>query len=546
VGVQGDAPGAETVGREARVDRWLTGALCLLAVALAVIATWNGPGLSVDAINYLTAGINLAEGRGLRMLGDQALTAFPPGLPLLAALGEALGIGAETTLRWVSALAFGAIVALGHGLLTRIVSHRGVVIGATALLSVSPVLLSITTMAISEPPFIVVTLAFLLVLGGVCERGMVSRGDVALLAILSSLGFLFRYIGLALVPVGGAALLLTVRPLGRRTMWRIVCLGLWSALVPIACMLRNHAADGTYLGNRVPTWDSLADVTYRAARTFGEWIYPVHGLSARVAALVGVAGLVLGLGAAGLAYRGRSNLPRRARTQLLCCAMFLLVYLVCLIAAALNAQVVLTTRLLSPVFVPAVIILASCVAAGLARLPSRAWRVGAGGILASLVAFQGLAAVDDARQISHHGVNYDDPALKESGIAVETARLMEATPGAVVYSNEPYGLWVGTGIRPIFWAPREARFRGARVTGELDALEWRVACSWPAAYLAVSLRGSYRVTSVDEIREALDVTRVAVADDGAVFRLRSRSEPDCSDPPTCTLESVPWRCEGDR
>ena len=33
--------------------------------------------------------------------------------------------------------------------------------------------------------------------------------------------------------------------------------GLWSALVPIVCMLRNHAADGSYLGNRIPSSDSI-------------------------------------------------------------------------------------------------------------------------------------------------------------------------------------------------------------------------------------------------------------------------------------------------
>ena len=111
----------------------------------------------------------------------------------------------------------------------------------------------------------------------------------------------------------------------------------------------------------------------------------------------------------------------------------------------------------------------------------------------------------------------------------------------------PHALWRGTGIRPILWSPRETAFRGARVTGDLDALEWRVACSWPATYLSLFTFGSQRVIGLDEIKESVDVERVAVADDGAVFRLTSRSQPDCDgDPPVCSIESVPWRCEGDR
>jgi hypothetical protein len=528
-------------------DRWLTWGLCLLAIALATVSTWHGPGLSIDAINYLATGINLAEGRGLRLLGDQPLTAFPPGLPLLAALGEALGIGAANMLRLVSVLAFGAIVALGHRLLTRIVSHRGLVMGTTALLAVSPALLSLTRMAISEPPFIVVTLAFLVVLGGVCERATLHRRDVALLATLSSLAFLFRYIGLALIPVGGIALLLCVRPLDRRTWLRIISLAALSAVVPVACMLRNSAADGTFMGGRLPSQDSPADVAHRAAITFGQWIYPMHDLPTRSVGFLGYMGMVLGVAAAVLTFRHRSNLSDRAQAYLACCATFVLVYLACLVGAALRTPLApLNTRLLGPAYVPTVVMLAAGAETALARLPSRAWRVGAGAILATVIAVHALSAADEARDTARNGVNYDQPDIKESGLADKTADVVAGTPGAAVYSNDPYALWVGTGIRPIFWAPRTAGFRGAKLTGDVQALEWRVACSWPTTYLAVYVRSRERVMSLDELSSSLDVTRVAVAEDGALFRLRNRSEQDCSaDPPTCTLESVPWRCEGD-
>jgi hypothetical protein len=183
----------------------------------------------------------------------------------------------------------------------------------------------------------------------------------------------------------------------------------------------------------------------------------------------------------------------------------------------------------------------------MARLPGPAWRTGVGALLVAVVALYGVAALDDAREAARDGIEYNRTAFKESGLADETARLVEATPDAVVYSNQPYGLWVGTRIRPILWAPRETAFRGARAEGDLDALAWRVTCSWPTTYLSLSLLGSNRVFGLDQIREVVDVERVAVADDGAVFRLTSKAPEDCSgDPPTCSLESVEWRCEGDR
>ena len=99
--------------------------LCLLAVALRDHLYVERSGSSIDAINYLTAGINLAEGRGLRMLEDSPPTACPVA-PLLA-VGEALGIGGENMLRLVS-----KAPARGHRgprppSPHPIVSHRGVV-----------------------------------------------------------------------------------------------------------------------------------------------------------------------------------------------------------------------------------------------------------------------------------------------------------------------------------------------------------------------------------------------------------------------------------
>jgi hypothetical protein len=542
--VSGTAPDE----RDAQVDRWLTAGLCGVAMALAVIATWQGPGLSIDSVNYIVTGINFGDGRGLRALADQPLTAFPPGLPLTAALGEVIGIGAENMLRVVSVASFGAMVALGHRLLARIVPNRGVVRGATVLLAVSPILLAVSMMAWSEPPFIAVTLGFLVVLGGVCERGVIGRRDVAALVALSSAGFLFRYIGMALVPLGAITLLVSVRPLDRRAVWRIVSFGLWSAVVPILCMLRNHAADGSYLGRRLPSSDSPTDVAYRVAVTFGRWIYPVDGPTTRTAAFIGAAGLALGVGALLVALPRRHHLSRRAQANLIACGVYLVVYTAYLVGAALFTPLApLNTRLMSPIYVPAVVVLAACVAAGLRRIPSQAWRTAAGATLVVGIALQGAAAVGDARDAGRDGVEYNRTAVEDSQLAAETARLVDATPGAVVYSNVPHALWRGTGIRPILWSPRETAFRGARVTGDLDALEWRVACSWPATYLSLFTFGSQRVIGLDEIRESVDVERVAVADDGAVFRLTSRSQPDCDgDPPVCSIESVPWRCEGDR
>lgn len=514
--------------------------LSAVAVALALVATWRGPGLTDDSVNYLSTGINVAESRGWVMLADQPLTIFPPGLPAIAAVGEATGVGAEMMLRLVSAASFGAIVLLGHRLLRRVVPHRGVVIGSTILLAVSPALLGVAKMAWSEPLFIVVSLLFLLALGTVLDRGTLGNPDVAMLVALSGMAVLVRYIGVSLIALGGIALLLAIRPLDRRALGRITLFGVLSAVVPVACILRNHAVDGSYLGQRIPSTDSLGDSSYRVAVTLGEWLYPASRLAPRTLALLGtalallvVSGLLVsnrmgrGSGAGGAGRRDAG-----ARRRLLCCAGFAMVYLAYLVVASLGtAFEPINARYLSPVFVPVVVVAAAGVATILGTSVHPLWRRTLGTLLSLLVAVQLASSVDEARTDAVAGIGYSSSGWVDSDLATEASRLVERSDDAVIFSNQPFGLWAGTRTQPIRWAPLETGFRGARVVGELEALARQVACAPESTYLVRYRYGSPRVFSNKEIGAAVDVRRVTVADDGAIFKLTPRNEVACSDAP---------------
>jgi hypothetical protein len=78
------------------------------------------------------------------------------------------------------------------------------------------------------------------------------------LAALASAAFLLRYIGISLVVVGGIALLVALRPprLARS------CRGVRAAVRARARGVHppNHAADGTLLGNRLLSHDTLRAV----------------------------------------------------------------------------------------------------------------------------------------------------------------------------------------------------------------------------------------------------------------------------------------------
>lgn len=499
-----------------------------LAMALAAIATWRGPGLTIDSVQYMATGVNLADGEGLVMLADQPLTIFPPVVPVLAALGEVVGLGAERMLHLVSVVSFGAIVLLGYRLLERTVPNRAVVLGATGVIAVSPALLSVMRMAWSEPLFIAVTLVHLLVLGRVAEARTVTRRDVGLLAGLCWAAFLVRYVGLSLVPVTGIVLLATVRPLDRRHLARLVLLGASAAALPLGWMLRNHAADGTYLGIRLPSHDSLREVAVRTAATFGSWIVPVDGASTRALALVGGVGTLALLAGLGLALRTGVRTPRLVTSAVFACG-----FVGYLTAAALYTSFEPTnTRYLSPVFVPATIVAAAGTAAWLSRpAHARSGRVLAGTLLA-LIAAHLVVSADDARRDAADGIAFNREEWTDSDLAGLAAGLAEETEGAVLYSNQPFGLWAGTRLQPVRWAPRDVGFRGAPLVGELEALERLVECADAPVFLVRYRFGDQRVLSIEELRAAVDVRRVLVADDGAVFALTSNEERSCTIPET--------------
>ena len=186
------------------------------------------------------------------------------------------------------------------------------------------------------------------------------------------------------------------------------------------------------------------------------------------------------------------------------------------------------------------------VAAGLRRLPNQGWRNVVGAILVGGVAFQGVTAVGDARDACGTASSTTAAAYADSGVAAETERLVDASPGAV--RLQQHALWAlgraasgrscGRRGRPVF-VGRGCRASSRRSSGGLPAVA-------PHLPEHLHVRQPPRDPFLDELRESVDVERVR-----SPMTLRSSSSPrrspaDCSgDPPRCSIESVPWRCEGD-
>ena len=408
---------------------------------LALVATWKGPGLSNDSVTYLSAGVNIAGSHGMTRLDERPLTVFPPGLPVLAAVGEAVGLGVESTARFLSVVSFGAMVVLGNVLLRRVLRDRRAVLASTALLALSPALLAVFDMAWSEPPFIVVSLVFLLVLCRVWERRAVNGVDLVSLAVLCWLGFLLRYVGASLIIVGAVTLVLALRPLDRRALGRIFVFGALAVSVPIGWMLRNHAADGTYLGPRSPSPDSLWDVAVRTAAVIGQWIVVWPDLSRGAFALVGLTAVALI--AAALA---RIEWPRErpAAAVLACCCIFIPIYVGWLTISSLTTAINPTSsRFLSPIFVPLVVVGSGAAARLIARTDRVLWRNALVGVVAVCLIGFTFVSVRDARDGAADGLFLNSDAVVDGDAPVRGSQNRRCITGSRALQQQPERALVG-------------------------------------------------------------------------------------------------------
>lgn len=499
------------------------------AAILTIVATSNGPGITVDSVDYLTGGANLAQGRGITTVDGSTITVFPPALSAVAALGETLFGSPQWAVRILLVLCSAAVVLLGHLLLARLPIGERMLLGSTVLLGLSPTVLTVSSLALSESPFIVVTLGYLVVLGRVVRERRLSLATAAALCGLSSLGFLVRYTGVSLIATTVIVCAAALRPFTRSTVARIASLAAASCVIPGLWVLRNISVDGTLLGPRSPSPDSPLAVPARFVGTVGKWVVPMEQkLPNVVLGLIGLAWCaIVAVGIAAAWRRTGSGTGTGARRSLVDGLGPAVVFTVCYSLQLALSQVttaldVIGPRLLAPVFVPVLMVSAVAVSALAAQLGERPARsrilaVGSAGLVALLVVHIGFGLNDTAFG-ARDGIEFNSRRLIDSQLATATEEAL-AQGDAQLYTNNVPGMWVGTERLLIGWSPRHTGQRGVPLTGDLERFATEVACSARPTLLALYDDGSPSTYTSDDIGAAVQLTAIATTDDGTLYRV---------------------------
>jgi 4-amino-4-deoxy-L-arabinose transferase-like glycosyltransferase len=224
----------------------------LLGTALVLLATASfGPGISGDAVDYLSTADNLARGRGFIDYAGDPYLYWPPLYPILLAAPRWLaGVDTLVTGRLLNALSFGLVVALTALLFRRTFPDEPLwmpIGGLTALCSIS--LLRLAANIDSDVLFILLVLVYALLASSYLETR--HPGDLWGMTLVSGLAAVLRWSGVVLVATMVVSVLIAGRANFKLALRSSLFFGALASLpFTVWVVGRNYLLLGTFLGAR--------------------------------------------------------------------------------------------------------------------------------------------------------------------------------------------------------------------------------------------------------------------------------------------------------
>lgn len=340
--------------------RMMVAALLLLGlggVVAVLLCTWRyGIGASPDSSHYIAAARSLLAGEGLRYANGRIYTHWPPLYPALLALPGLAGVDPMIGARFLSALAFGAVIFILGTLLVRCTTSGVFALLGTLAAVMSPALLTPFVMAWSEPVFILLVALFLLTMSRFLQDKR--PGMLVLVAVMAGLAGLQRYAGVTFVLAGAALVTLgtTKTSILRRGLHLFVfCL---ISATPLALWLaRNMSIEGHTTGShhvRLAPAHELWRTLQVALNVSATRIFRQAAPDKALWLTIGLTALMIGM----FVIARQTRLTERSRagwTVMECAAVFGLVYLAFVVVSASGLSWDPNSRIMIPLYIPAVL-----------------------------------------------------------------------------------------------------------------------------------------------------------------------------------------------
>lgn len=348
-------------------------ALAALAISLLITSRY-GPATNWDSATYVSAAAGLLAGQGYLVFSGYQLVEFPPFYPTVLALIGLSGLPLVEIGRWSSAVAFGLITFISGVWFARHTSHLSLTLLGQACVVFSVPLILVSTYVWSEPLLILLSLLAVVQMEIYLESGRFRH--LALCTVLAALATVTRYAGVTVI-LTGAVLLLSRRNVGfARNLVSAIAFGAIAATLTAAWLARNYILFHSLAPGRGL---SSYPLTYNVGRTFAAvayWFVPFgsaiwHNIREpllaflsstaagrlAVALLAGGTALVVAL-VTWLGVRYRAILHQLGAHKLAPAVAFIVIYVAYLVLAASVIRFeAIGTRLLSPIFVPIILLI---------------------------------------------------------------------------------------------------------------------------------------------------------------------------------------------
>jgi hypothetical protein len=343
------SPGSSLFSLRQNYDAAIAGLIGALLIFL--FSRHGGIGLEPDSIVYLSTARSVVQGGGFFEFEGIPTTDFPIGYP--AFLSLVLFISRIDTVQSGSVInmfLYFCLIYLSGGIINHIsTKNRWIKIPFLFLIVFSPALLSIYTMILSETLFLVLVLLFFLALHRYGQTKTIRA--LVVVAILAGFSCVVRYAGVTLVGAGGLMLLLDwkLKP-GRKFVHLSIFCVIGSAFL-IANLYRNYLFTGMLMGDRERSLTSLGQNIQNYSRVIGQF-FSFNNFPVEVIILVGIAFFLFYI------YSHIIHIYKTNRYYNFwnICAVFFIVYTLFMIfSATFSRYETLNVRLLSPLYLPALL-----------------------------------------------------------------------------------------------------------------------------------------------------------------------------------------------
>ena len=438
---------------KAQQQKWylygLAGISFFIGTAIIIYATAIYPWAFSDSTVYIWAARNLAAGLGLVIQntsgGYDPLIWFPPLYPVLISIPVLLGTDALQAARWINAICFGLLLAISSFAVLRISRSRLLGLAIVVLLAINPGLLKIFSGALSEPLFLVLTLAALVVVSLAAEAP--EKDWLWILGgLLAGMAFLTRYLGAAVIVT--AILFLVVLKGTWKQRVRYLLMVALPSLVPAGVWFLLTKSPAGSLGGRHFEWShaSLEATGHFFTGLWNEilvWV-PYITRGSQVISPQGklLLGLLILIGVFfGFRRFSQKTSDQKEYKKLSCWIAIWFTFSVFYLAIHLVSYMVIVEkpdtdlRLFSPVFFAWFMILISFL--GLIRSYKKAQIpviVTVMLVLIIYVSYFGKQTIEYIQDMHQNGWGYTSRYWQDSQLLAETSRL---DPAVKVYSNDP-------------------------------------------------------------------------------------------------------------